>query len=63
MVRTRLPPQDHLQTKGRILIELPGDDTAHSQIPNYPIPNYFMGSGGLPASGNPEVVDLVFVDL
>ncbi|KAH8895009.1 phosphoprotein phosphatase [Thozetella sp. PMI_491] len=40
-----------------------GDDTAHSKIPNYAIPNYFMGTGGFPASGNPDVVDLVFVDI
>lgn len=40
-----------------------GDDTAHSAIPNYSIPNYFMGSGGLPASGDPDVVDVIFVDL
>ncbi|EFX00037.1 phosphoprotein phosphatase [Grosmannia clavigera kw1407] len=39
-----------------------GDDTAHQKIPYYSIPNYFMGTGGFPESGDPEKVDVIFVD-
>jgi hypothetical protein len=39
-----------------------GDDTPHSQIPNYPVPGYFQGQDGFPASGTPTSVDLIFLD-
>lgn len=40
-----------------------GDDTAHSKIPFYSIPNYFAGQAGFPTTGPPATVDIVFVDL
>ncbi|OIW33827.1 hypothetical protein CONLIGDRAFT_677571 [Coniochaeta ligniaria NRRL 30616] len=39
-----------------------GDDTAHSKIPSYRIPNYFQGVANLPTTGTPQVADIVFVD-
>jgi hypothetical protein len=40
-----------------------GDDTAHSTIPHYSIPNYFQGVANLPTDGStPAVADVVFVD-
>jgi hypothetical protein len=39
-----------------------GDDTPHSVIPNYPVPDYFQGQGGFPATGTPTAVDLIFLD-
>lgn len=39
-----------------------GDDTPHSTIPNYPVPNYFQAEGGFPATDNPTTVDLIFLD-
>jgi len=47
----------------RLNICFQGDDTIHTEIPYYSIPNYFMGAGGLPTNGTPEVVDVIFVDL
>lgn len=38
-----------------------GDDTAHSAIPSYQIPDFFQGIAG--AAADADVVDLVFVDL
>jgi hypothetical protein len=38
-----------------------GDDTPHSPIPSYPIPNFVQAKGSFPTSGtNPDVVDIVF---
>ena len=40
-----------------------GDDTPHIAIPNYPVPTYFEGTGGLPANPAADLpVDLVFLD-
>ncbi|QIW94875.1 hypothetical protein AMS68_000393 [Peltaster fructicola] len=39
-----------------------GDDTVHSSIPSYSIPNYFGANANFPASGNPDTVDLIFLD-
>ncbi|CAK7228042.1 hypothetical protein SBRCBS47491_006770 [Sporothrix bragantina] len=39
-----------------------GDDTKHSTIPSHSIPNYFMATGGYPETGNPDTVDVIFVD-
>ncbi|ORY69519.1 Metallo-dependent phosphatase-like protein [Pseudomassariella vexata] len=39
-----------------------GDDTAHSEIPYYEIPDFFQGEGGFGEDGCTDVVDLVFVD-
>ncbi|KAI6712938.1 calcineurin-like phosphoesterase [Diplocarpon mali] len=39
-----------------------GDDTPHSDIPSYTQPNFVQGNGSFPATGNPEVVDVVFLD-
>lgn len=40
-----------------------GDDTAHSAIPYYEIPDFFQGTGGFGDGGVADAVDLVFVDL
>jgi hypothetical protein len=40
-----------------------GDDTAHSEIPYYDIPDFFQGAAGFDANGEADVVDVVFVDL
>ncbi|KAI0874158.1 ser/Thr protein phosphatase family [Hypoxylon argillaceum] len=39
-----------------------GDDTAHSAIPYYDIPDFFQGAAGFDANGEADVVDVVFVD-
>lgn len=40
-----------------------GDDTVHSEIPNYPQPNDFQANASFPTDGSlPKTVDLVFVD-
>ncbi|KAI2641922.1 Metallo-dependent phosphatase-like protein [Hypomontagnella submonticulosa] len=39
-----------------------GDDTAHSAIPYYEIPDFFQGTGGFGDGGVADAVDLVFVD-
>ncbi|KAI0379842.1 Metallo-dependent phosphatase-like protein [Hypomontagnella monticulosa] len=39
-----------------------GDDTAHSAITHYEIPDFFQGTGGFDDSGVADVVDVVFVD-
>jgi hypothetical protein len=39
-----------------------GDDTAHSTIPYYSIPNYFQGVANLEEGTTPAVADVVFVD-
>ncbi|KAK7965095.1 hypothetical protein PG988_010099 [Apiospora saccharicola] len=39
-----------------------GDDTMHSRIPNYRIPDYFQGTAGFGAEGCTDTVDVVFVD-
>ncbi|KAI4600074.1 hypothetical protein KJ359_001175 [Pestalotiopsis sp. 9143b] len=42
-----------------------GDDTPHSSIPYYDLPNYYQGVAGLGdiEDGRTDVVDVVFVDL
>lgn len=40
-----------------------GDDTAHSKIPYYDIPDFFQGAAGFDENGEADVVDVVFVDL
>ncbi|KAI8622868.1 Metallo-dependent phosphatase-like protein [Xylariaceae sp. FL1651] len=39
-----------------------GDDTAHSPIPYYNIPDFFQGAAGFDANGRADAVDVVFVD-
>ncbi|KAK3110985.1 hypothetical protein LTR53_014187 [Teratosphaeriaceae sp. CCFEE 6253] len=40
-----------------------GDDTLHSAIPHYSVPNAFQANGSLPTNGSlPATVDLVFLD-
>jgi hypothetical protein len=39
-----------------------GDDTPHSPIPDYPVPQYVQGEGGFPAGAPPTTVDLIFLD-
>ncbi|KAI1170128.1 Metallo-dependent phosphatase-like protein [Nemania sp. FL0916] len=39
-----------------------GDDTAHSAIPYYSIPDFFQGAAGFDENGEAEAVDIVFVD-
>ncbi|KAI1120547.1 Metallo-dependent phosphatase-like protein [Nemania abortiva] len=39
-----------------------GDDTAHSEIPYYGIPDFFQGTAGFDENGEADVVDVVFVD-
>lgn len=40
-----------------------GDDTVHSSIPHYEIPDFFQGEGGFDENSQPDIVDIVFVDL
>jgi hypothetical protein len=40
-----------------------GDDTAHSTIPYYSIPDFFQGLGGFGEDGCTDTADLVFLDL
>ncbi|KAI1259335.1 ser/Thr protein phosphatase family [Xylariaceae sp. FL1019] len=39
-----------------------GDDTAHSAIPYYSIPDFFQGAAGFDENGQADVVDVIFVD-
>ncbi|KAI0843828.1 5'-nucleotidase [Daldinia vernicosa] len=39
-----------------------GDDTAHSKIPYYEIPDFFQGVAGFSDNQTADVVDVVFVD-
>lgn len=39
-----------------------GDDTPHSEIPNYDLPVYVWTNASFPATGKPSSVDLVFLD-
>lgn len=42
-----------------------GDDTVHSKIPYYSVPNFFQANGSLPANGTlaaDATVDLIFLD-
>ncbi|KAI1776001.1 Metallo-dependent phosphatase-like protein [Hypoxylon cercidicola] len=39
-----------------------GDDTAHSEIPYYEIPDFFQGEAGFNESSQADVVDVIFVD-
>ncbi|KAI2463119.1 Metallo-dependent phosphatase-like protein [Annulohypoxylon bovei var. microspora] len=39
-----------------------GDDTAHTGIEYYDIPDFFQGEAGFDESATPDVVDVVFVD-
>ncbi|THX59766.1 calcineurin-like phosphoesterase [Aureobasidium pullulans] len=42
-----------------------GDDTIHSKIPYYSVPNFFQANGSLPANGTvaaDATVDLIFLD-
>ncbi|KAE8454485.1 hypothetical protein EG329_000108 [Mollisiaceae sp. DMI_Dod_QoI] len=39
-----------------------GDDTLHAPISFYPVPNVVQSAIALPAEGEPENVDLVFID-
>lgn len=40
-----------------------GDDTIHSPIPYYEVPQYYQGAGGFGTEGCTDVADVVFVDL
>ncbi|KAF3064909.1 hypothetical protein GL218_02310 [Daldinia childiae] len=39
-----------------------GDDTVHSEIPHYEIPDFFQGVAGFSDNQTADVVDVVFVD-
>lgn len=40
-----------------------GDDTAHTAVPYYSIPNYFQANASFPANGSlPANVDLIYLD-
>ncbi|KAI1391267.1 Metallo-dependent phosphatase-like protein [Hypoxylon trugodes] len=39
-----------------------GDDTVHTAIPHYSIPDFFQGVAGFNESSSADVVDVVFVD-
>lgn len=39
-----------------------GDDTAHSEIPYYEVPDYFQATAGFPQGDAPDTVDLIFID-
>ncbi|KAI5923859.1 Ser/Thr protein phosphatase family protein [Camillea tinctor] len=39
-----------------------GDDTVHSEMPYYSIPDFFRGEAGFGEDGSADVVDVVFVD-
>lgn len=39
-----------------------GDDTPHSRIPFYSQPTYLQANASLPSSGDPQTVDLIFLD-
>ena len=39
-----------------------GDDTPHSEIPEYPQPDHVQGTGAFPSDGLPDTVDLIFSD-
>ncbi|KAI1630645.1 Ser/Thr protein phosphatase family protein [Biscogniauxia mediterranea] len=39
-----------------------GDDTVHSAIPYYSIPDFFQGEAGFDEDGSADVVDVIFVD-
>lgn len=39
-----------------------GDDTAHSKITHYDIPDFFQGEAGFSENSQSDVVDVVFVD-
>ncbi|KAI0157845.1 ser/Thr protein phosphatase family [Xylariaceae sp. FL1272] len=39
-----------------------GDDTPHSAIPYYSIPDFFQGAAGFDENGQADVVDVIFVD-
>lgn len=40
-----------------------GDDTAHSEIPYYDVPDFFQGEGGFGDEGCTDTADLIFLDL
>jgi 2',3'-cyclic-nucleotide 2'-phosphodiesterase (5'-nucleotidase family) len=40
-----------------------GDDTAHSSIPYYEVPDFFQGEGGFGDEGCTDTADLIFLDL
>ncbi|KAI1877996.1 uncharacterized protein JN550_000178 [Neoarthrinium moseri] len=39
-----------------------GDDTAHSEIPHYSVPDFFQGEGGFDEGGCSGTADLIFLD-
>ncbi|KAI1432646.1 ser/Thr protein phosphatase family [Xylaria sp. CBS 124048] len=39
-----------------------GDDTEHLEIPSYTLPDFFQAAAGFDATGQADVVDVVFVD-
>ncbi|CAG7970012.1 unnamed protein product [Penicillium olsonii] len=39
-----------------------GDDTPHSEIPEYDLPAYFQATAEFPEDGQPDTVDLIFSD-
>ncbi|CAG7997550.1 unnamed protein product [Penicillium salamii] len=39
-----------------------GDDTPHSEIPEYDLPGHFQATAGFPEDGQPDTVDLIFSD-
>jgi hypothetical protein len=39
-----------------------GDDTPHSEIPEYPQPAHIQATAGFPSHGKPDMVDIVFSD-
>jgi hypothetical protein len=39
-----------------------GDDTIHTNIPFYAVPNYLQANGSFPTGSTPDKVDLIFLD-
>jgi len=50
-----------LKTQTNMLKSI-GDDTPHSSIPNYYVSNDLQANANFPATGDPETVDLIFLD-
>jgi hypothetical protein len=62
----KLVRRQHIVTPGYITTDdfgTDGDDTVHSEIPNFSIPNAIQGNASFPTDGStPKTVDLVFYD-
>ncbi|KAH8926552.1 hypothetical protein BT69DRAFT_972789, partial [Atractiella rhizophila] len=64
----RIPPRAEHTVPGYVTVDDfsltgEGDDTAHSAIPSYPLPNDLQANASFPTDGSlPDVVDVVFLD-